>query len=406
MKALLGSQDAWEVVEEGFEEPKDTTGFTAAQNKALKELRSKDKASLYMLLWAVDELGFEKIARATTSKEGWDTLEKVFKGTDQVKLVRLQTLRGELESMKMKESENVFDYITRIQTVANQLNRNGEMLPETRVVEKILRSLTDNFENVICVIEESKNLAKFTVDELAGSLQAHEQRKKKKKETLDQALQTKASLKDEKVHYSQNIQGRGRGSRGNGRGDQGSSYEENYKEKRQSRQANWRGSGRNQGHGQGYNSNVQCYKCKKYGHYTNDCNSEKCYNCGKMGHYARDCRAEEKVEETINLALDDATNGDILLMTQNEELKTKEHDGAKDDGDSREVVKTVGNEVIRSGFGEILIAETRKTKKDEQPDNRDPELEERELQWRERQFEKERRKRMRMEEKWKKKRKI
>ena len=44
MKALLDSQDAWEVVEEGFEEPKDTMGYTAAQNKALKEVRLKDKA--------------------------------------------------------------------------------------------------------------------------------------------------------------------------------------------------------------------------------------------------------------------------------------------------------------------------------------------------------------------------
>ena len=69
MKALLGSQDAWEVVEKGFEEPKDTTGYTAAQNKALKELRSKDKVALYMLFRAVDESDFEKIARATTSKE-------------------------------------------------------------------------------------------------------------------------------------------------------------------------------------------------------------------------------------------------------------------------------------------------------------------------------------------------
>ena len=72
-----------------------------------------------MLFWAVDESGFEKIARATTSKEAWDILEKVFNGTDRVKQVRLQTLRGELESMKMKKSENVYDYITRVQTVAN-----------------------------------------------------------------------------------------------------------------------------------------------------------------------------------------------------------------------------------------------------------------------------------------------
>ena len=231
MKALLSSQDAWEVVEEGFEEPKDITGYTAAQNKALKELRSKDKAALYMLFRAVDESGFEKIARATTSKEAWDTLEKVFKGTDRVKQVHLQTLRGELESMKMKESENVSDYITRVQMVANQLNRNGEMLPETRVVEKILRSLTENFENVVCAIEESKDLAKFTIDELAGSLEAHEQRKKKKEEPLDQALQTNASINDEKVLYTQNVQGRGRGNCENGRGGQGNSYEEIYNEK-------------------------------------------------------------------------------------------------------------------------------------------------------------------------------
>ena len=77
MKAFLSSQDAWEVVEEGFEEPKDTTGYTTAQNKALKEVRSKDKVALYMLFRAVDELGFEKIASAITSKEAWDTLKSV-----------------------------------------------------------------------------------------------------------------------------------------------------------------------------------------------------------------------------------------------------------------------------------------------------------------------------------------
>ena len=97
----------------------------------------------------------------------------------------------------------------RVQTVVNKLNRNEEMLSEMQVVEKILRSLTNNFENFVCAIEESKDLATFTVDELTGSLEAHEQRKKKKGKTLDQALQTKASIKNEKVLYSQNFQGRG-----------------------------------------------------------------------------------------------------------------------------------------------------------------------------------------------------
>jgi precorrin isomerase len=86
--------------------------------------------------------------------------------------------------MKMRESESVSDYITRVQAVVNQLIRNGEVLTDARVVEKILRSLTGNFENVVCVIEESKDLAKLTVDEFAGSLEAHEQCKRKKKGKL------------------------------------------------------------------------------------------------------------------------------------------------------------------------------------------------------------------------------
>ena len=126
------------------------------------------------------------------------------------------------------------------------------MLPETRVVEKILRSLTDNFENVVCAIEESKNLTKFTADELADSLEAHEQRKKKE-EPLDQALQTKATIKDGKVLYSQNFRGRDSGSHWNGRGGQGNSHEENYREKRLSSQENWRGRGGIQRRDQGYN---------------------------------------------------------------------------------------------------------------------------------------------------------
>ncbi|KAK9147066.1 hypothetical protein Sjap_006969 [Stephania japonica] len=223
MHALLGAQDAWEVVEKGYDESDATVNQTANQIKALKETRMKDKTALYLLFQAMDESGFEKIVGATTSKEAWDTLQKVFKGADRVKQVRLQTLRGELEAMKMKESEGISDYITRVQTMVNQLKRNGEILTDARVVEKILRSLTENFENVVCAIEESKNLEEMTIDDLAGSLEAHEQRKKKKNESLEEALQAKVSIKDKKVLYTQNFRGRGRdrGGRSNDRGGGG-----------------------------------------------------------------------------------------------------------------------------------------------------------------------------------------
>jgi gag-polypeptide of LTR copia-type len=86
------------------------------------------------------------------------------------------------------------------------VKRNGENLSEQRVMEKILRSLTDTFENVVCAIEKTKDLAKLTMDELAGSLLTHEQRKNlKKKETLEDALQAKVVL-EEKALYVQKAQ--------------------------------------------------------------------------------------------------------------------------------------------------------------------------------------------------------
>ena len=76
--------------------------------------------------------------------------------------------------------------------MVNQLARNRETLLASRVVEKILRSLTGDFKNVVCAIVESKDLSMLTVEELVGSFKAHEQRKKKKKvEPLDQLLQMK-----------------------------------------------------------------------------------------------------------------------------------------------------------------------------------------------------------------------
>ncbi|XP_050908522.1 uncharacterized protein LOC127122185 [Lathyrus oleraceus] len=102
----------------------------------------------------------------------------------------------------MKESETVSDYITRVQIVVNQLTRNGKTVTDAQVVENILISLTNKFENIVYAIEESKDLSTLSVEELAGSLEAHKQRKiKKKEEAVEEAHQTKESIKDEKNRY-------------------------------------------------------------------------------------------------------------------------------------------------------------------------------------------------------------
>ncbi|GKD78029.1 gag polyprotein, partial [Tanacetum coccineum] len=266
MRALLGAQDVWELVETGYTEPVSAATLAA------------------------DESGFEKIAGAKTSKEAWDILEREFKGADRVK--------------QMEGSKGVSDYIMCVRFVVNQLKRNGEAISDARVVDKILRSLTGDFENIMCAIEESKDLNVLTIDELAGSLEAHEQRKKKKKqETLKEALQTKAVIEEDKVLYSQSSRGRGHGcgGRGNDRVVQGRGQESVFDEISKKSQQNWQGRGRTRGRGgRSNNFTVESYKCGKYGLFANDCYSEQCYNYRKFGHIARDCYAEKKVEENTN----------------------------------------------------------------------------------------------------------
>lgn len=47
-------------------------------------------------------------------------------------------------------------------------------MDDVKIVEKLLRSLTENFNFLVCSIEESKEIDRITVDELQAPLQIHE----------------------------------------------------------------------------------------------------------------------------------------------------------------------------------------------------------------------------------------
>lgn len=89
-------------------------------------------------------------------------------------LVRKQSLRQNFEILHMDDSKCIQDYCSRIVSIVNQIHGLGYKLSEEEVVAKVLRSLHPKFDFVAVAFEDSKDITKLTMDELSGSLQAHE----------------------------------------------------------------------------------------------------------------------------------------------------------------------------------------------------------------------------------------
>jgi len=82
----------------------------------------------------------------------------------------------------MTESESISDFSSRLMAIVNQLSKYGKGVDDVHVVENILHSLTPKFYYVVCPIDQYKYLYSITVEQLEGSLQAHEEKMKRRKE--------------------------------------------------------------------------------------------------------------------------------------------------------------------------------------------------------------------------------
>lgn len=135
----------------------------------------------------------------------------------------------------MGEREKIVEYIGRIQVVVNVMRACDKIVIDQKIVEKILRTLTPQYDCIVVTIEECKDLKALRVQELQNSLKAHEQRlieirnaDKGTNQGTNQALQTR---------FEQKIKGRGVG-RGRGRSRSGRGGGRNINSSKQSVEEN------------------------------------------------------------------------------------------------------------------------------------------------------------------------
>lgn len=123
---------------------------------------------------SIDKSILKTILQNDTSKQIWESMRRKFQGNARVQHAQLQGLRREFEVLEMKIGESISDYFARVMLTANNMRNYGENMPDVKVVEKILHSLTKQYNYVVCSIEESKDIDSLSVDELQSSLIVHE----------------------------------------------------------------------------------------------------------------------------------------------------------------------------------------------------------------------------------------
>ncbi|XP_024042016.1 uncharacterized protein LOC112099140 [Citrus clementina] len=176
MENFLQSKEFWDLVELGYVESASGSVQTDAQRKKNDEMKLKDLKVKNYLFQAIDRTVLDTILKKDTAKEIWHAIKKKFEGNVRLKRSHLQALRREFETLEMRSGEGATEYFSKVMTVANKMSIYGEDMQDVKVVEKILRSLTEKFNYVVCSIEESKDIDALTIDELQSSLIVHEQK--------------------------------------------------------------------------------------------------------------------------------------------------------------------------------------------------------------------------------------
>ena len=72
--------------------------------------------------------------------------------------MKLQSLRGDFETLLITNGESISDFLSRAMAIVSKMRTYGEKISDETIVAKVLISLTPKFDHVVATIEEVKDL--------------------------------------------------------------------------------------------------------------------------------------------------------------------------------------------------------------------------------------------------------
>ena len=154
-------------MEIGWTKPKEVP---ADWDDAKIKVANFNSKALNALFSVVMNEEFKKIFFTKTVKEVWTILQTTYEGTKAVKDSKLQRLTTSFEEIKMEEDESFDEFYAKLKDIVNSAFNFGETIPESKIVRKVLKSLSERFHAKITAIEESKDIDQIPLTELIGNL--------------------------------------------------------------------------------------------------------------------------------------------------------------------------------------------------------------------------------------------
>lgn len=259
--------------------------------KAVVE-EKKDKMALAVIYQGIPEDILLSIAEKETAKEAWEAVKVFCQGAERVKTARIQTLRSEFEAMSMKEGESLDDFCLKLNGLVTNIRTLGDEMAEEYVVKKVLRAMPQKFLQITSAIEQFGDLKTMSIEEVIGSLKAHEERLRGQLEAsggTNQLLLTEEEWRTKDKEDSKLLLTREEWIKRSNRGE-GSSHRFRGKE-------TFRGS-RDK-------SKVRCWNYLGYGHFAVECKKPK--------------RDKEQKEEANMMQVPD--DEPTLLLTERNEVE-------------------------------------------------------------------------------------
>lgn len=183
MRAFLQSRDfqSWVLVVNGYVAPvvaegegtvpKDIGLYTPAEILSAKQ----NSEGLNAIIHAIAPSLHHHVSTCATSKQAWDILESVFEGNSSEKEARLQNLCSEWEKLRMADEETFDDFHHKVSEIVNASFALGKVIPEKEIVMKILRSLPSRYDSKKHAIVEGNNLNDLSRSALVGKLKIFDQ---------------------------------------------------------------------------------------------------------------------------------------------------------------------------------------------------------------------------------------